>query len=168
MEEKIRFFCPNCSAEYVVPQSAAGKDAACKNCNQRITVPHPAHHAPEKRASASATLFESASPTPDKPWKVTAIGGMRIGSGICNCLAGLLFFWLFIPLLLIPLGIVEIVSAANLLKKPPKQPANPKAIAILEIVGILTLAGWVPLVVGILSLVWLADDRVKQYLASLE
>jgi hypothetical protein len=102
-----------------------------------------------------------------KPWKVTAIGGMRIGSGVCNIIAGIVFFWLILPLGLIALGIIEIISGSNLLAPQPRSPNNPKTLAILEIIGIVTLAGWIPLVVGILSLVWLSDDVVTLYFGSL-
>ena len=98
-----------------------------------------------------------------KPGKVTAIGGMRLGSGVCNILAGLIFCWLIFPIIMIPLGIVEIVSGSNLLKAKPDRPSNLRVIPILEIIAILTLAGWVSVVVGIISLVFLSDQRVNSY-----
>ena len=103
----------------------------------------------------------------DKPGKVTAIGGMRIGSGVCNIIAGLAFCWLIFPAVLIPLGILEIVSAGNLLKSRPERPTTLKTFPILEIIAILTLAGWISLVVGIISLAFLADTKVKKYFESL-
>ena len=103
---------------------------------------------------------------PAKPWKVTAIGGMRLGSGITNVLAGLALFWLVYPLLLIPLGIVEIISGANLLNRNPKAVSGMKTLAILEIVSIIAF-NWIALVVGILTLVWLADPEAEAYLATL-
>jgi hypothetical protein len=45
--------------------------------------------------------------------KVTAIAYMRLGAGVCNILAGLVFCWLILPIAMIPLGIVEIISASN-------------------------------------------------------
>lgn len=105
-------------------------------------------------------------PGPAKPWKVTAIGGMRLGSGITNVLAGLALFWLVYPLLLIPLGIVEIISGANLLNRNPKAASGMKTIAILEIIAIVGF-NWISLVVGILTLVWLADPEAEAYLATL-
>ncbi len=109
----------------------------------------------------------SIAPVSKKPWKVTAIGGMRLGSGICNIIAGLLLgFVFFLPLLLIPLGIIEILSATGIMKTPPKRSDNLLVIPILEIVAIVTLSGWIPLVVGILSIVWLGDNTVKECLAS--
>ncbi|MFH1881879.1 MAG: hypothetical protein ABIL62_04095 [Planctomycetota bacterium] len=101
-----------------------------------------------------------------KPGKVTAIGGMRIGSGVCNILAGLFFCWLIVPIIMIPLGIVEIVSGSNLLKAKPGRLSSLLAIPILEIIAILTLAGWVRSV-GIISLVFLSDQGVKSYLDQL-
>ena len=102
-----------------------------------------------------------------KPGRVTAIGGMRIGSGVCNILAGLIFCWLIFPIVMIPLGVVEIVSASNLLKAKPVRPSTLRAIPILEIIAILTLAGWISVVVGIISLVFLSDQRVSSYFKQL-
>ena len=103
-----------------------------------------------------------------KPGKVTAIGGMRLGSGICNILAGIVFCWLLFPIPMIALGIVEIISASNLLKEKPQRPSNFKTIPILEIVAILTMAGWISVIVGILTLVFISDSKVKNYLNCLE
>ena len=90
---------------------------------------------------------------PKKPWKVTVIGVLRIGSGLCNIGAGLFFWWLYLPTLLILLGIAEIISGGRMLNAKPMRPSSPKSLAIYEILSILTLAGWIPLVVGILSLI---------------
>ena len=65
-----------------------------------------------------------------KPGKVTAIGGMRLGAGICNILAGVAFCWLFFPIIMLPLGIFEIISASNLLKEQPQKTSSLKTIAI--------------------------------------
>jgi len=102
-----------------------------------------------------------------KPGKVTAIGGMRLGAGICNIMAGIVFCWLLFPIVMIPLGIIEIISASNLLKAKPRQPSALKTIAVLEIIAIITLAGWISVVVGILTLVFLSDPRVTNYVSSL-
>ena len=135
-------FCPSCGAE-TNPSAVA-----CIKCGAGLT------QAMDAKAGA-------------KPWKAKAIAGMRLGSGICNILAGLVFCWLFVPVLLIPLGIIEIISAANLMSDKPRAPSGMKTIAVLEIVGIVTLAGWIPLAVGILTLVWLSDPEVERYFASL-
>jgi hypothetical protein len=90
---------------------------------------------------------------------------MRLGAGICNIIAGIVFCWLIFPIVMIPLGIIEIISASNLLKLQPEPPTGIKIIAILEIVAIITMAGWISVVVGILTLVFLSDERVKNYLS---
>jgi hypothetical protein len=100
--------------------------------------------------------------------KVTAIAGMRLGAGICNIIAGVVFCWLIFPIPMIALGIVELISASNLFKEKPKRPSNFKVIPILEIVAIITLAGWISVVVGIVTLVFLADPKVENYLNCLE
>ncbi len=134
----------------------------CKDCNKKL------------RDGPQEIAAESGSPpaTPDtvltKPAKVTAIGGMRIGAGVCNILAGIVFCWLLFPVVMIPLGIVEICSGSNLLKYRPTHPQGLKTIAILEIIAILTLAGWISIVVGIITLAFLADPRVEGYLSQLQ
>ena len=112
-------------------------------------------------------ISKEAGPPILKPGKVTAIGGMRLGSGVCNILAGIVLGLLIFPIVLIPLGIVEIVSGSNLLKAKPGRPSSLLAIPILEIIAILTLGGWVSAVVGIISLVFLSDQGVKSYLDQL-
>jgi DNA-directed RNA polymerase subunit RPC12/RpoP len=112
-------------------------------------------------------LEEKASEKYKKPGKLSAIAGMRMGAGICNIIAGIAFCWLCFPIVMIPFGIIEIITASNLLKDFPSRIKNPKLIPILEIVVIVTLAGWISVVVGILSLVFFADEKVKRYLACL-
>lgn len=130
----------------------------CKECNTKLCDETQEIVTPSGTSPATAEMLLA------KPGKVTAIGGMRIGAGVCNILAGIVFCWLLLPLVMIPLGVVEIISASNLLKSRPTQPQGLKTIAILEIVAILTLAGWISVVVGIITLVFLADPRVKAYL----
>jgi hypothetical protein len=115
----------------------------------------------------SKASFNNQKELPKKPGKISAIGGMRLGSGICNVLAGLGFCFFIFPLILVPFGIVEIVSGSNLLRETPVKPSTFKAIPILEIIAIITLAGWISLIVGIISLVFLGDNKVKNYLSSL-
>ena len=121
---------------------------------------------PPVRSRQPAKPEEPGPPIP-KPGKVTAIGGMRLGSGISNVLVGLIGCCFILPVLLIPLGIVEIISGSNLLKAKPGRPSTLRAIPILEIVAIITCAAWVSMVVGIISLVFLGDQRVKSYLNQL-
>jgi hypothetical protein len=120
-------------------------------------------------------------PDKPKPGKVQAIAIMTLVDGILN------IFWSFsvgiavisgaiasfglgilcMPIAILPLvvGILEIIAGAKLLSQMPRK-VNVKAIAILEIANIITLA--VPsLVVGILNLVFYDEPEVKQYIESL-
>jgi len=133
----------------------------CKECNKKLS------DEPQEITTQSGSFPATADTVLAKPGKITAIGGMRIGAGVCNILAGIAFCWLLLPLVMIPLGVIEIISASNLLKSRPTRPQGLKTIAILEIVAILTLAGWISVVVGIITLVFLADPRVKNYLSRL-
>lgn len=99
-----------------------------------------------------------------KPGKLTAIGGLRLGSGVCNILTGLLLYWLIFPLVLVPFGIVEIVSGSNLLKARPYRPLTLRVIPIVEMV---VFVSWLSVIAGVLSLIFLSDEHVKSYLKDL-
>lgn len=136
-------------------------DIVCKECTRKLC------DGPQETTLEAVNFDQTANSVPTKPGKLTAIAGMRIGAGVCNILAGIVFFWLVLPLAMIALGVIEIISASNLLKPHPARPGGLKTIAILEIVAILTLAGWISVVVGIITLVFLGDPRVKDYLSRL-
>ena len=104
-----------------------------------------------------------------KPAMVTAISIMELVNGILNCIWGmwLIFFVITIPLAAysIVLGILEIISATKLLPDPINTDKPPRHIAIMEIVNIISLS--VPsLVIGILTLVFYEDPKVKEYFQS--
>lgn len=102
-----------------------------------------------------------------KPAVFTTIGTIRLISGILNILAGLGAWCLCLPLLLIPLGIVEIVTASNLLKPRPDYPEALYTVAILEILAICACCvGWLSMIFGIITLALLTDPAAKAYLAS--
>jgi hypothetical protein len=96
------------------------------------------------------------------------MGILRLISGIINCLAGLSLCWLVWPLVLIPLGIFEILSAVNLMKDRPKADSGLQTIAILEIVAIVACTPVYSVVTGILTLVWISEPEVKAYLSGLK
>ena len=131
-------------------------------------------------------------PEGTKPRKVQAIAIMTLVDGILNILWSIILpiivvtfiitgaiATLGIGLFLVPLafivlipaifsfvvGIFEIIAGVKLLKNPPRT-VKIKAIAILEIVNI--LSGALPsLVVGILNLVFYNEPEVKNYIDSL-
>ena len=72
------------------------------------------------------------------------------------------------PILILPmvLGVFELIYALNLLADPPKVKKPSQAIAILEICDILFLNIF-GVVVGVLSLIFINEDEVKDYFASL-
>jgi hypothetical protein len=73
------------------------------------------------------------------------------------------------PLLILPmvLGVFELIYAINLFAEPPKVKEPSQAIAILEICDIffLNIFG---VVVGALSLIFMNDEEMKDYFASLK
>jgi hypothetical protein len=72
------------------------------------------------------------------------------------------------PVLILPmvLGVFELIYALNLLADPPKVKKPYQAIAILEICDIffLNIFG---VVVGVLSLIFINEEEIKAYFASL-
>jgi hypothetical protein len=116
----------------------------------------------------------SASPAiPPKPGYVQAIAIMCLVNGILNILWGIGFAVVLLcgcftacvaPLGIYPivLGILEILYALKLLPTPI-QPVRPaQYLAIMEIVNIITF-DVISVAVGIISLVFYADPKVKAY-----
>ena len=114
-----------------------------------------------------------------KPGMVQAISIMTLINGILNILYGLgvtaaiVLGTLFVgiicaPITILPvvLGIFEIIYAVKLLANPP-QPIKPsQAIAIFEIVAVVS-GNIISAVVGVLALVFYSDMNVKTYFARL-
>ena len=114
-----------------------------------------------------------------KPGMVQAISIMTLINGILNIFYGagvtlaIVFGTLFVgiicaPITILPviLGFFEIIYAVKLLANPP-QPVKPsQAIAILEIVAVIT-GNIISAVVGVLALVFYSDMNVKNYFARL-
>jgi hypothetical protein len=131
----------------------------CKNCGKEIS--------DQSILCPFCGTGTLCSPVAVKPVKLSIIGGLRLASGVLNILAGLGFFWLCLPFFLIPLGIVEIISAANLLRDKPEYPVGLQPIAILEIVALCTcFTAWFTVIVGIVTLVLASDPAVRAYFDS--
>jgi hypothetical protein len=113
--------------------------------------------------------------TQTKPSLVMVIALMTLVNGIFNVIwgigiitgtAGIGLLCFGIPLFPIVLGGFEIAYATKLLANPP-QPVQPsQAIAIWEIVAVLTL-NFLSMVVGILVLVFYNDSTVREYFSKL-
>ena len=114
----------------------------------------------------------------EKPIKVQTMAILVLVSGILNviwggilALGGMISIIgiLCAPILILPmvLGVFELIYALNLLADPPKVKKPYQAIAILEICNIIFLNIF-SVVVGILSLIFISEEEVKDYFASLE
>jgi hypothetical protein len=117
-----------------------------------------------------------------KPGKVQAVAIMNLIDGILDVLYGL-FLVVFmgflggigsagILCLCIPggiyalmVGILEIISGAQLMSTPPKVQGIPKYVAIMQIVNIVS-GNIFSLVIGILTLVFSGDPEVVAYFQS--
>jgi hypothetical protein len=116
---------------------------------------------------------------PEKPALVQAIAVMTLVNGILNVMYGLGVTLLIIvgtlgfgiicaPLTILPaiLGIFEVLYAVKLLPDYPGPTKPNQTLAILEICAIIA-GNVVSLVIGILNLVFLNDEKVKAYFANL-
>jgi hypothetical protein len=109
-----------------------------------------------------------------KPGKVQAMEIILLVSGILNILAGLgaacgfaasIIGIICLPVVVLPavLGAYEVIYASRLMSGKLVMASNIKTIAMFEIATI--LYGNVPgLVAGILNLVFMEDEPVKEYL----
>jgi hypothetical protein len=115
---------------------------------------------------------------PTKPSKVQTMAVLVLISGILNIAWGGILALLGVltifgiccsPILILPmaLGVFELIYALNLLADPPKVDEPSQVIAILEVCDIffLNLFG---AFVGILSLIFINEDEIKSYFASLK
>ena len=113
-----------------------------------------------------------------KPSKVQIMAVLVLINGILNIVWGGILALLGVfsivgilcaPVLILPmvLGVFELIYALNLLAEPPKVKGSSQAIAILEICDIffLNIFG---VVVGVLSLIFINEEEIKLYFASLK
>lgn len=114
------------------------------------------------------------------PGKFTALTYMTLASGILNIIYGLILTGSIVlgtlgigllcaPLTILPtvLGIFEILYAVKLMANPPRPPVQPsQTLAIFEICCIV-VGGVIPVVVGILALVFYNDPEVQAYFAKI-
>jgi hypothetical protein len=113
----------------------------------------------------------------EQPALVKTVAILTLINGIVNIFWGLFATAAVVPTIILAclsvftilptiLGVFEIIYALKLLSNPP-QPVGPSnAIAILEILCVLT-GNVFSMIVGILSLVFYNDEQVKAYFASL-
>lgn len=110
-----------------------------------------------------------------KPAKIQTMAVLVLVNGILNIVGGGILALLIIigtvgigllcaPVLILPivLGVFEIIYGINLMADPPKVKEPSMALAILEICNILYL-NVIGVVVGVLSLVLINDEEVKDY-----
>ena len=109
-----------------------------------------------------------------KPSRLQGIEIMMLVSGILNIIAGLglvcgalasIVGVLCLPVVVLPLvlGVFEVVYASKLMNHQPVSVRDLRTIAIFEVATILYGNG-ITLVVGILNLIFLDDQNVRDYL----
>ena len=125
MAETKTVSCPHCQSHVRDDGNYEGQVVACPVCAEQFQMPTAEMHAqafadefvtPQgQNAATTETLAYVGSESAAKPWQLTTVGALRMGSGVLNVLTGLSLFIFVVPLLLIPLGVFEIISGANLL-----------------------------------------------------
>lgn len=68
----MRIVCPNCDAQYEVPDEVIpdeGRDVQCSNCNKTWFQPHPNQPAPEPTAQEAPEEVETDTSTPEQSWE---------------------------------------------------------------------------------------------------
>ena len=103
-------------------------------------------------------------------WFMGTVAG-TVG-GMCTALATLGVFPIgvlcgFVALVLLPIGIAEIASGIVVLAAPASSRTFATVMAVIEIVSLL-FGGLISAVAGIVALILLRDEEVKQYLAAAE
>jgi len=174
----------------VVPESAPVVPVVTEAASNMPRTPAPAVSVPQPSTMSSpapvppAPVMPYIPPQPlpagsGKPGMVQTIAIMTLINGILNILYGLsvtaaivlgtFFVGIFCaPVTILPvvLGIFEIIYGAKLLANPPKPVKPSQAIAILEIIAVVS-GNVVSAVVGILALIFYGDANVKAYFARL-
>jgi hypothetical protein len=167
--------CPACHHTFTAPQSGFGPAP-------ELPPPPPAEETTLRRAKLNADVDPFAEPLAtahfqdgrewqgvvEKPQKVQAIGVMMLIGGILALLVGISWaatcVGLIIPMTYYSfvLGIMAIVQASKLLGDRAHEEKPPQAIAIMQIVNIVSFDIF-NLVFGIITLVLLSEPEVKGY-----
>ena len=186
-----RCSCNNCGQHIEFDDSMAGSEVACPTCGMdtelflprgelspEINAPTPTYQQGKPASAASTTkqlqsdegmpMATEGQPMPQRPGKVLAISIMTLAGGIIallGCALTLLIIPFWIPWIFsLVLGIIATIKGSFMLANKPGF-LSIKAIAIMQIVNIINFDA-VNLTLGIITLVFLNDPKVKNYLRS--
>lgn len=182
--------CPSCQRMLRVPESLLGQAVKCPSCSHTFTAPENLEEVAPRRAAAPPPKDdyeeEDYEEVPrrrrrrEKPSKVQAIGIMMLIGGILATLgsAGLIAYCGLIgiatlgvgflcclwpgPYYGLTMGIMAIIKGSRLLGEKANRETSPQGIAIMMIINIIN-GDLVNLVLGIVILVFLNDEEVKDY-----
>jgi hypothetical protein len=103
----------------------------------------------------------------EKPAKVQAIAVMTLAGGVLALLVSLIWALTCVGLLLpapysAVLGVLAVIKGASLLSDDARRASPPTAIAIMQIINVLSLDVF-NLALGIITLAFLGDPEVKSY-----
>jgi hypothetical protein len=167
--------CPACHHTFLAPSTFNGTPVpeAVLSPRQEPPVRPILHGEPQYHAARMPTpgpfqeTAEWRSPT-EKPQKVQAIAIMLLAGGIIALLVGIgwaitciglafpMTYYSFV------VGIMAIVKAARLMGENARNETPPQAVAIMQIVNIVS-GDVINLTLGIITLVFLSDPAVKAY-----
>ncbi|HEY7152599.1 MAG TPA: MJ0042-type zinc finger domain-containing protein [Gemmataceae bacterium] len=168
--------CPSCSHSFTAPENLE------ETAPRRVAAPLPKDEddepRPSKRSRRDDEYDDDYEEAPrrrrrrDKPSKVQAIGIMTLIGGILALLYGLSLLGFGVASCIgllwpgtyyaIVLGIMGLIRGIQLLGDKAYKESPPQGIAIMMIINVLN-CDFVNLVLGILVLVFLSDEEVKNY-----
>jgi hypothetical protein len=175
--------CPACHHAFMATQSGFGPALDLAQPSAMSAPQQPTMTPPPQRAKLNADVDPHAEPVAadghfqethvwhgaaEKPQKVQAIGIMMLIGGILALLTGITWaatcIGLVIPMTYYSfvLGVMAIVKASKLLGDRAHEERPPQAIAIMQIVNIVSFDIF-NLVFGIITLVLLSEPEVKAY-----
>lgn len=107
-------------------------------------------------------------PRDEKPGKVQAIAVMTLAGGILATMLSLGFMVILYGFCWpgtyygLVMGIMAIIKGSQLLSPQAHRQSPPNSIAIMQIINIIN-CDWINMTLGIINLVFLSDDEVKDY-----
>lgn len=191
----LTILCPSCQRPLRVPDNLLGESVKCPSCEQtfvapdhveeppnRSAAPPPEHYEDKRIASgrrdADEDYDEDYDEAPrrsrfrrEKPGKVQAIAVMMLVGGILATLHAAILMITIYGLCWpgtyysLVMGILAIKRASQLMGDRVPRQTPPSGIAIMQIINIVNCDA-VNLTLGIISLVFLNDDEVKDFFRS--
>ena len=163
--------CPKCGTELSAADADIGRQGKCATCGTLFAITPPTSTPQPDAVPVGPPTQAPRTMVPvsgQVPGKVQAIGIMMLVGGIVALLVAIGFMASVVGLVWLPwiyslvLGIMAIVRASKLLNERPYRGPSPQTIAIMQMVNLIA-CDCINFVLGIIILVFLADEEVARY-----